>query len=308
MSMISVASALTMTAVAGSDGSNGIIAALAGTASGLFIGLLVRVFQWHRGGAWLRVNPFVTTLARHIVEYLLGHRHPRFPTDTRFSEYRGTQLAGYRLARTGNTDVRSSMPVAVGIASDLLLQRTIVGRTSDVLGSNPAAAIVAGWPRRRLLALAYVLSASLTAVGALSSPHAPLQARQTWAAGSLPRRSRLPVYRRRQSNGRTWWPRFSANRLVLHYYSLSNGMNLSEMAWPRRRWSWARSSSCRRARPGSPEWTSRSRELGAGMHLRSKSRGRSRRKREANGLCLGGAHLTLRSQLQIRIKVGTPAR
>jgi len=57
--------------------------------------------------------------------------------------------------------------VAVGIALHLLLQYTVVGRSFYVLGSNPRAAIVAGWPRRRLLALAYILSALLTAVGAL---------------------------------------------------------------------------------------------------------------------------------------------
>src|ERR1700722_4820144 len=61
VSMISVASALIMTAV-GSGGSNGIIAALAGTASGLLIGLLVGLFNGI-AVAWLRVNPFVATLA-----------------------------------------------------------------------------------------------------------------------------------------------------------------------------------------------------------------------------------------------------
>jgi len=34
-------------------------------------------------------------------------------------------------------------------------------------GSNPRAAVLAGWPRRRLLALAYILSALLTAFGAM---------------------------------------------------------------------------------------------------------------------------------------------
>src|SRR5271157_168878 len=55
VSMISVASALIMTAVVGSGGSNGIIAALSGTATGLLIGLLVGLFNGI-AVAWLRVN------------------------------------------------------------------------------------------------------------------------------------------------------------------------------------------------------------------------------------------------------------
>jgi ribose transport system permease protein len=163
VSMISVASALTMTAVVGSDGSNGIIAALAGTASGLLIGLLVGLFNGI-AVAWLRVNPFVATLASMNICLGIGTSlsdgHPVFGIPEEFN------VAGYRLHVLG-IPMSVIYAVAVGIALHLLLQHTIVGRSFYVLGSNPRAAIVAGWPRRRLLALAYVLSALLTAVGAL---------------------------------------------------------------------------------------------------------------------------------------------
>jgi ribose transport system permease protein len=163
VSMISVASALTMTAIVGSDGANGIIATLAGTAAGLLLGLLVGVFNGV-AVAWLRVNPFVTTLASmHIclgIGTSLSDGHPVFGIPEEFN------VAGYRLHVLG-IPMSIIYAVAVGIALHLLLQHTVVGRSFYVLGSNPRAAIVAGWPRRRLLVLAYVLSALLTAVGAL---------------------------------------------------------------------------------------------------------------------------------------------
>jgi ribose transport system permease protein len=163
VSMISVASALTMTAIVGADGANGIVAAVAGTASGLMIGLLVGVFNGV-AVSWLRVNPFVATLASMNICLGIGTSlsdgHPVFGLPEEFN------VAGYRLHVLG-LPMSIIYAVAVGLALHLLLQYTTVGRAFYVLGSNPRAAIVAGWPRRRLLALAYILSALLTAVGAL---------------------------------------------------------------------------------------------------------------------------------------------
>jgi ribose transport system permease protein len=163
VSMISVASALTMTSLVGPVGSNGIVAALAGTASGLLIGLLVGAFNGI-AVAWLRVNPFVATLASMNICLGIGTSlsdgHPVFGIPDEFN------IAGYRLHVLG-VPMSIIYAVAVGIALHLLLQHTVVGRSFYLLGSNPRAAIVAGWPRRRLLALAYILSALLTAVGAL---------------------------------------------------------------------------------------------------------------------------------------------
>ena len=85
------------------DGSNGIIAALAGTASGLLIGLLGRTFQRHRGGM-----AACQSVRRHTRqhEYLLGHRHLAFRRTPGFRHTRGIQRRGISAARTRNTDVR----------------------------------------------------------------------------------------------------------------------------------------------------------------------------------------------------------
>jgi ribose transport system permease protein len=127
------------------------------------LGLLVGVFNGV-AVAWLRVNPFVTTLASmHIclgIGTSLSDGHPVFGIPEEFN------VVGYRLHVLG-IPMSIIYAVAVGIALHVLLQYTVVGRSFYVLGSNPRAAIVAGWPRRQLLALAYILSALLTAVGAL---------------------------------------------------------------------------------------------------------------------------------------------
>jgi ribose transport system permease protein len=163
VSMISVGSALTMTAVLGPNGEHGVLAALAGTAVGLVIGLLVGLFNGI-AVAWLRVNPFVATLASMNIALGIGTSlsdgHPVFGIPDAFN------VPGYRFHVLG-----IPMPIIyaalIALALHVLFQHTVIGRSFYVLGSNPRAAIVAGWPRRRLLALAYVLSALLTAVGAL---------------------------------------------------------------------------------------------------------------------------------------------
>ena len=115
VSMISVASALTMTVVVGSDGSNGIIAALAGTASGLLIGLLVGLFNGI-AVAWLRVNPFVATLASMNICLGIGTSlsdgHPVFGIPEEFN------VAAYRLHVLG-IPMSIIYAVAVGIALHL---------------------------------------------------------------------------------------------------------------------------------------------------------------------------------------------
>lgn len=163
VSMISVGSALTMTAVLGTNGASGAVAALAGTAAGLLLGFLVGLFNGVVV-AWLRVNPFVATLASMNICLGIGTSlsdgHPVFGIPEEFN------VVGYRMHVLG-IPMSIVYAIAVGVALHILLQYTVVGRSFYVLGSNPRAAIVAGWPRRRLLAVAYILSALLTAVGAL---------------------------------------------------------------------------------------------------------------------------------------------
>ena len=163
VSMVSVASALTMTSMLGPNGANGTLAALAGTVAGIVIGLLVGFFNGF-AVAWLRVNPFVATLASMNICIGIGTSlsdgHPVFGIPEEFVS------AAYRLHVLG-VPMPIVYAVCVGIALHVLLQHTVLGRSFYVLGSNPRAAVVAGWPRRRLIAFAYVLSGVLTAVGAL---------------------------------------------------------------------------------------------------------------------------------------------
>ena len=215
VSMISVASALTMTALVGPDGANGIIAALAGTASGLLIGLVGRAFNGI-AVAWLRVNPFVATLASMNICLGIGTSlsdgHPVFGIPEEFN------VAGYRLHVLG-VPMSIIYAVAVGIALHLLLQHTVVGRSFYVLGSNPRAAIVAGWPRRRLLG-ARLYSVCIVDRGRRADPYG------TRCFGRTKSRRRAFFAddsgrgdRRRQSDRWTWRIGLGVNRIVFHHDS-----------------------------------------------------------------------------------------
>jgi ribose transport system permease protein len=163
VSMISVGAAITMTSMVGSSGAGGILAALAGTAVGLGLGVLVGAFNG-LAVSWLRVNPFVATLGSMNICLGIGTSlsdgRPVFGIPDAFN------VAGYSLHVFG-VPMPIIYAVVVGIALHVLLRHTVLGRAFYILGSNPRAVVVAGWPRRRLLALAYVISAVLTAAGAL---------------------------------------------------------------------------------------------------------------------------------------------
>ena len=142
VSMVSVASALTMTAVVGSDGANGIIAALAGTASGLLIGLLVGLFNGI-AVAWLRVNPFVATLASMNICLGIGTSlsdgHPVFGIPEEFN------VAGYRLHVMG-IPMSIIYAVVVGIALHLLCNTPSLG---DRFMCSGATRVRQSWPDGR---------------------------------------------------------------------------------------------------------------------------------------------------------------
>jgi ribose transport system permease protein len=163
VSMISVGAAITMTSLAGPNGATGIIAALAGTAVGLGLGALVGAFNG-MAVALLRVNPFVVTLGSMNICLGIGTSlsdgRPVFGIPDVFN------VAGYSLHILG-IPMPIIYAVVIGIGLHVLLQYTVLGRAFYMLGSNPRAVVVAGWRHRRLLAIAYVISATLTAMGAL---------------------------------------------------------------------------------------------------------------------------------------------
>ena len=162
VSMISVAAALTMSSIA-ADGTGGALAALAGIAAGLGCGLLVGLFNGV-AVAVFRVNPFIATLGSMNICLGIGTSlsdgKPVFGIPDAFN------VPVYNATVFG-LPIAIVYAVAIGCVIHFVLKHTVLGRAIYVMGSNPRAAVLAGWPHRRYLAMAYVLSALLTAVGAL---------------------------------------------------------------------------------------------------------------------------------------------
>lgn len=162
VSMVSVGAALTMAALVGHHNSAltvlilGLLAGLAlGWAVGAFNGLLV---------AALGVSPFVTTLGSYnvaigVATTLSGGRPVQSVPDL-FSEllYSGSVLG---------LPVAIAIAVAIGVVLHLLLTYTVFGRSLYLIGTNMRAAAVAGLPTKRMLVCAYLLSSTLSAIGAL---------------------------------------------------------------------------------------------------------------------------------------------
>jgi len=163
VSAVSVLVALVMTGMVGAEGEGMFWAVLLGILTGLAFGAVVGLFNGVVV-AWLRVNPFVTTLGTlNIclgVASMASDGRPVFNVPRAFSEiaYSGSILG---------IDLPIIYAVAVGAAMFFLLRHTVLGRSLFILGSNPRAAQVAGLPSRRYLAMAYVLCGMLAAIGAM---------------------------------------------------------------------------------------------------------------------------------------------
>ncbi|WP_244630866.1 ABC transporter permease [Aureimonas sp. ME7] len=162
VSMVSVAAALVLTAAAGAGHGPvavlllGLLAGLAmGVAAGVFNGVVI---------ALLGVSPFVATLGSYnvaigIATTISGGRPVQGVPDL-FATllYRGTVLG-----------VPAAIVIAgaVAVLLHLVLRRTVFGRSLYLVGTNARAALVAGLPVKRILALAYLLCSVLAALGAL---------------------------------------------------------------------------------------------------------------------------------------------
>lgn len=163
VSLVSVLSALAMTAGQAGAGLAPALLVAAGIGAGLFAGLLVGIFNGFCT-AQLRVNPFIVTLGSLSVAFgiasMVSGGHPVFDLPDAFSTvlYSGTWLG-------------LSTPVWIAIVLclilHLLLVRTTFGRSLYLIGSNPQAAGVAGIPVARYVFLTYMLASIVVAVGAL---------------------------------------------------------------------------------------------------------------------------------------------
>lgn len=163
VSLISVLTALALTTGLAEAGLPTFWLIAAGVGVGLLAGASVGVFNGFCT-AILRVNPFIVTLgslgiAFGVASMASGGR-PVFDLPEAFSEalYSG-QVLGL------------SAPVWIALvlclALQLMLSRTVFGRSLYLIGSNPRAAEVAGVPVARYVFITYVLASLVVAVGAM---------------------------------------------------------------------------------------------------------------------------------------------
>jgi ribose transport system permease protein len=131
------------------------VGALLGAACGLFNGLTI---------SFLGVSPFVASLGSFNIAFGIattissGRPVQGIPPEMSNLFYGGS-LLGVPAA------VVIAIVLAVGI--HILLTRTVFGRSLYFLGANPRAAMVAGLPVKRITVTVYLVSALLTAIGAI---------------------------------------------------------------------------------------------------------------------------------------------
>ncbi|WP_291692338.1 ABC transporter permease [Bradyrhizobium sp.] len=162
VSMVSVGTALAMaTTTATGHGTATVL--LAGFGAGFGLGIACGAFN----GvviALLGVSPFVATLGSYNVAIgiatTLSAGRPVQGVPKLFSQlFYGGSVLGVPAA--------IAITVVIGAALHLMLGRTVFGRSLYIIGTNPRAATVAGLPVRRILVATYVLSSTLSALGAI---------------------------------------------------------------------------------------------------------------------------------------------
>ncbi|MQT15550.1 ABC transporter permease [Segnochrobactrum spirostomi] len=162
VSMVSVGTALAM-AAAVAAGQPPVAVLLLGLGAGFGLGFACGLFNGIVV-ALLGVSPFVATLGSYniaigVATTLSGGR-PVQGVPQLFSDlFYGGRVFGLPMAIV--------FAVAVGIALEFVLRRTVYGRTLYIIGTNPRAAAVAGLPVKRILVATYVLCSGLAALGAI---------------------------------------------------------------------------------------------------------------------------------------------
>lgn len=162
VSVVSVASGMAMMHAIGADAGAGLAIAV-GIASGLAIGLAVGAVNG-LCVAWLKLSPFVVTLATLNIclgfasSISRGFQIFNLPNDLNGLFYQG------RLLGVPAPVVVAALLVA---GSHVVFHYTRFGRSLYLIGSNPRAAAVAGLPLNRYLLSAYVVCSVMVAAGAL---------------------------------------------------------------------------------------------------------------------------------------------
>ena len=162
VSVVSVASGMAMMHAIGNGVGNGPAIAL-GIAAGLAIGLVVGAVNG-LCVAWLKLSPFVVTLA--TLNICLGFASSISRGFQIFDLPNDLNAVFYQehLLRVPAPVIAAAVLVA---GSHVLFHHTRFGRSLYLMGSNPRAAAVAGLPLNRYLLSAYVICSLLVAAGAL---------------------------------------------------------------------------------------------------------------------------------------------
>lgn len=164
ISMVSVASAMIMSAVA-PGGEGAVVAALAaGVLGGVVIGMAVGTVNG-LCVAYLGISPFLVTLGVQGVAFGLATTisggFPVFDTPLILIDWLGS---GYWF---GVLPPAVAVCLLVLLFCYVVLNHTVLGRSLYILGANPRAAEVGGLPWRRNNAIAYVICSGIGAVGAI---------------------------------------------------------------------------------------------------------------------------------------------
>jgi ribose transport system permease protein len=161
VSMVSVGTALAMAGATASGHDTGTVL-LAGLGAGFGLGIACGLFN----GiviALLGVSPFVATLGSYNIAIgvatTLSAGRPVQGVPKLFSQIFYGSIFGVPAA--------IAITVAIGIVLQLMLTRTVFGRSLYLIGTNPRAAAVAGLPVKRILVATYVLCSGLAALGAI---------------------------------------------------------------------------------------------------------------------------------------------
>jgi ribose transport system permease protein len=162
VSMVSVGTALAMAGVtATGHGTTAVL--LAGLGAGFGLGIACGLFNG-TVIAMLGVNPFVATLGSYNIAIGIA---------TTLSAGRPVQGVPRLFSQIFYDGSIFGMPAAIaitlatGIALQLILARTVFGRSLYIIGTNPRAAAVAGLPVMKILVATYSLCSALAALGAI---------------------------------------------------------------------------------------------------------------------------------------------
>ncbi len=162
VSMVSVGAALAMTQTLGIENAS-VSLLLCGLMVGIGFGWCVGIFNGFVV-AVLQVSPFIATLGSYNIAMGVA---------TTLSSGRPVQNVPDLFTKLLYSESLFGVPAAIFITFliclllHFLLNRTVFGRALYLVGANSKAASVAGISTRRVLILAYLLSSSLSAIGAL---------------------------------------------------------------------------------------------------------------------------------------------